>query len=338
MKQLRMNIIFDLVRDFRHFLGRETHSIGTEKISLNRGESSFFKKFGIQFAYGHREILLNAMGESWSSAFSVVLQHGVYTPNSPIESRVAWPPRKTLNSRYPFVCFSRFDEENVRKLGLDVTSAIGAPWLYLPLLQQSARKDNLGFFPTHHNLNSVTPNSKLEQIRKRISLVQDRFPGMSITVFLYYSEFLMREWHEAAEMYGFSVFCAGLPNGTPSFSPNPSRIHYLLRLRDKIAEMELCAFESFSSALIYSGSIQKPAALIQTPETELRIRLDPLESALLVDIFGSESSKNVVDGQNLQDLSLRYLGKEEMKSPAQLKAILEPVKLPSLEKVYSNLY
>lgn len=325
-----------LIQDIKFSATKEKWKLGFDSLTLSQFESNFFRILGIQFSYGQREILLKAMNENFNKAFQVVLQHGAYTPSAVIEYGVAYTSKRNLKSRYRFVSFSKHDEDKVRDYGIKDVVSIGAPWLYLDAAPGTVTSNTIGFFPAHHSSHYNYPGSTVSAIRQRINLVKSQFPGMQITVFLYFSEFLMREWHEASESAGFDLFCAGLPNNEPVFAPHPSRISFLPQLKKKLSEMELCAFESYSTAILYAGSLGKTAALIKTPVSEFRIKEDPLEEIMLNDVFRPGKNSQFVDGHYLKDFSLRCLGQEQVKNVEQLFAILEPMRLPSLESLYGS--
>lgn len=329
-----MSKVTRFVQEIKHLSAQEKYTKNLKVIQLSRFDSYFYRSFGMQFAYGHREILLRVMQQSLTTAFPLVLQHGVYTPGVAIQKGVALTPRKNLWSRFRFVCFSKSDQENVRKYGIRDVVAIGAPWLYLSDTETKTKKNSLGFFPAHGNTAEATPCSSLKDISKRIQLVRKQFPGMRLTVFLYYSEFIRREWHELSRDLGFEVFCAGLPLGHPVFTPHLSRIDFLFNLKQKLNLMEACVYESYTSAILYAGSLGKSAALIRTPMTLIRFQEDPLEQSFLEGVFRLGKTKNFVDEKILKDFSLECLGQDALKRPEQLNSILEPIKLKSLEEIY----
>lgn len=329
-----MDAFFRFVRDVRRFIKNEKIDVGIDTITLSRFESHFYRHFGMQFAYGQREVLLNAMNETFDKAFRVILQHGAYLPNVKVEYGEAWPPKKGPISRYRFVCYSEYDEVNVRSYGVKDVLAIGAPWLYLNSVKTITKKDSVGFFPAHHNLSYNYPFTSVEEIGERVSLVKTCFKGLRVTVFLYFSEFLRREWHDASKLFDFDVFCPGIPSGNPVFTPHPSRILFLQNLKRKLGEMEVCAFESYTTGILLAGSMGKGVALVRTPMTEFRLKEVSSEESFLSAVFKLAKDGRFVQENVIKDFSLRSLGQDQVKSEEELRAILEPVKLPSLQKIY----
>jgi len=331
-----MEILVRTLSELKHLFSQETHQLSMEIVKLSRYESYFYRKFGMQFAYGHREILLRAMDLDFSHAFPVVLQHGVYTPMGRIQKGVALPPRKTFKDRFRFISFSQTDADHAKSYGVKDVVAIGSPWLYVPEKERAVIKDSIGFFPVHHHATKDYPGSSLNDIFKRIGLVRNRFPGMKLTVFLYFSEFLRPEWHEASIAEDFELFCAGLPLGNPIFTSHTSRVDFYKNLKRKLMTMEVCAFESYTSAIFYAGSLNKPAAITKSFMTDFRIKEDPFEEVLLDEVLRLSKFDNFIESIELRDFSLLCLGQEELKSSKELFSILEPMSLESLKQIYMD--
>lgn len=331
-----MKTLIRLLRQTKSSVSRKKIEIDGIQVSLSREESYLLDTCGMQFCYGQREILLKIMDERFSKMFPVVLQHGVYAQNSQIERGVAWTPRRTFLSRFRFVCFSEFDERAIRSQGLKDVVPIGAPWLYLNNSVHESTSNNVGFFPKHYNLTEESQHNTISDIKNRVEEIQSKFAGMKLTVFLYLSEFLMQEWHVASRLLNFEIFCAGLPVGNPVFSNHSSRTRFLPNLKEKMSKMEICVFDSYSSAIIYAGSLGKTVMLIESLDTLVANKRSPFERDMLRRIGQFTNSEGMIEGENFCDFSLSSLGAGSLRSANQLKEILEPIELNILKKIYDS--
>ena len=136
----------------------------------NVRSDSLINKFGTQFAYGHREILLKYAGLDSSLLLTGILQHGV-GPAFTIYSD--WPtPRVKFISRSPFWVYSRVAATELASIGAKKVQAIGSPWLYakqseLMAIQHNVQNSIYLIFPRHFSdalLDDITP----EGIRRKI--------------------------------------------------------------------------------------------------------------------------------------------------------------------------
>ena len=150
--------------------------IGRVSITTLTKKSQLLDRFSVQFAYGHREILLNYAAIDQSAILTGILQHGM-THN--LEILDAITPRLLNGRRSPFWVFNMNDEKNLRENGNKNVKAIGAPWIYLessPLPETVKSKDKALIFPTHRSI-SVEPLISRDEIKSKISAKYSKLSG-----------------------------------------------------------------------------------------------------------------------------------------------------------------
>lgn len=283
------------------------------------------RKFAIQFAYGHREILLNYSKLDTTSLFIGIIQHGV----GPASFLTEWPtPRfRSLNRSslwvYSNVAVARFLAEGAKNV-----SAIGSPWLYSKILdnyQDRNQCSKLKFlvFAHHYSFNylsQVTPEEILGKIRDWQSIAGPE----ELEVCLYWTEFIDRTWQRIAREEGVTLVCAGLSQSAPEWSQTDSRINFYANLRQIIDSATHCIFESFTSAIFYAKDLGKNVGIYQS-ESSLReinreLAFQKENDWLLKNvpgIFNSFESSSLLDS-----ITYELLGYDELLSPENLANVL----------------
>lgn len=216
-------------------------------------------KLQAQFAYGHREILLEYFGLPKNSLFTGVLQHGAGTAEMLFADSKT--PRISMR-RIPHLVWSKSVAQELRDMGDSKAVSIGSPWAYL-ISSSNERKqdamsitDSILYFPTHHSL-SVDRDLTASQFRSILVNLKEQFPSADLSVCLYYSEFLLRELHIVAEDEGVRLVCPGIGGWDRNWTPHPARVNFLKNLYSIISESERVIFESFTTGIFYAASLNK---------------------------------------------------------------------------------
>lgn len=280
--------------------------------------------FKTQFAYGHREILLDYMDIDHSHLLVGVLQHGFTSTLEPWEANT--PRTKAFFGRSPLWVYSEERVRGLRNLGFRNVSAIGAPWLYLPgdngLYLNRENNESFIIFPNHTTL-SILPLSEAE-IRIKVKTWKIIAGNSPITICLYWSDFLQSAWKNVSIENGVSITLAGLGELTQPWSPHPSRLNYLHNLRNLLSGHTHAIFETFTSAIFYAAFEGLSIAYFQetlTPREKLTFNFlsgEPWFRAEMPDIVSKFS-----EAANLQECWSKMMGVNSKLSPENLQAHLE---------------
>jgi len=235
------------------------------------GTELLIRKFGTQFAYGHREILFKYAGISSSAVLIGILQHGV-GPTFTLSSD--WPtPRNKMLSRTPLWLYSRESANEIRNLGVKNVKAIGSPWLYSKMLEreeslQIPKHSKYMVFPRHY-ADSFLADNNIVEIQEKIKFWRVIAGSSELEICLYWTEFMDKNWQEAARRENVILRCAGVPSSSPAWSQSISRVDFYKSLREIINSSTHCIFESFTSAIFYANDLGKQVGIF-TPFTEKR--------------------------------------------------------------------
>jgi hypothetical protein len=204
-------------------------------------EQSLIRRFGIQFNYGHREIILKAAGLQENSLLLGIVQHGV-GPTFTLYSD--WPtPRLNSLRRTPLWVYSKENENELRNLGVRDVKAIGSPWLYSinqnthslsSLLPNSSKGEYCLVFPSHTNFAYLEITSE-EGIVSRIRSWKEVAKNDKMVICLYWVEFLDQRWHNAAELEGVKLTCVGIGATDPLWSKSERRLDFYKNLRSLLS-------------------------------------------------------------------------------------------------------
>ena len=209
--------------------------------------------FKTQFAYGHREILLDYMGLDHSHLFLGILQHGFAATFEPWEANT--PRTKKVFQRCPLWVFSEERAQGLKSLGHSNVSAIGAPWLYLPESKSDCLRQSLTerfiVFPNHTDLRILPPSEA--EIRAKVKFWKNLAGNNPLTICLYWSDFLEQSWRKVSEQEDVLITLAGLGGLDPAWLPHSSRLNYLHNLRQLLSIHTHAIFETFTSAIFYAA-------------------------------------------------------------------------------------
>jgi hypothetical protein len=294
-------------------------------------EQSLIRRFGIQFNYGHREIILKAAGLQENSLLLGIVQHGV-GPTFTLYSD--WPtPRLNSLRRTPLWVYSKENENELRNLGVRDVKAIGSPWLYSinqnthslsSLLPNSSKGEYCLVFPSHTNFAYLEITSE-EGIVSRIKSWKKVAKNDKMVICLYWVEFLDQRWHNAAELEGVKLTCVGIGATDPLWSKSERRLDFYKNLRSLLINSSYCIFEGFTSAIFYASSLEIPFGIFATSFEDRKIADSSQfsqERTWLLANAGSHFNE-ITTEKIFTEKSLFLLGIDQLQNPEELKSILE---------------
>ena len=279
--------------------------------------------FKVQFAYGQREILTDYMRLDRTTLLMGVLQHGFTFRTNPAD---ALTPRFRNYKRSPLWVYSEARARSLRNQGFKNVQAIGAPWLYLaPTPESSSSKntrDSFIVFPIHTALSvNVSPSER--DIKSKIHYWKSISGDNTLTICLFWSDYLEWSWRRIAEAEGVNVTVVGIGDTNPVWSPHSSRIDFLPNLRTLLQQHSHAIFETFTSGMIYAISAGLAVGYFPQTQTEY-------ESQLLGHIDGDYWMARQIPGiigefveaHALVDRNNEMLGVESFSTPDRLKELL----------------
>jgi hypothetical protein len=284
------------------------------------------EKFGIQFSYGHREILLEYSKLDPTSLLTGILQHGV-GPSFTLYSD--WPtPRSMRLIRSELWVYSKKVAEELRSIGVPRVTAIGSPWLYSKILDQYKKNDQPSrpkflVFPRHYTA-TFTSKISASDIREKISYWRTISGNEELHICLYWIDFLNPVWQFVAREEGVSLVCAGISGSSPVWAQTDLRIDFYKNLRKILDSSTHCIFESFTSAIFYANDLGKDIGIFQVPSSIREINTEKsfqMEQSWLLKnfpkIFGSFGF-----GKSLDSSTQELLGYDDLLSSENLARIL----------------
>jgi hypothetical protein len=299
--------------------------------TINKLEQSLIRRFGIQFYYGHREIILKAADLPDNNLLLGIVQHGV-GPTFTLYSD--WPtPRFNSLKRTPLWVYSKENEVELRNLGVRDVKAIGSPWLYsinqnaekIPSLLPNSLKGELCLvFPSHTNFAYLEITSE-EGIVSRIKSWKKIAKNDNVMICLYWVEFLDQKWHKAAEAEGVKLTCVGIGATDPLWSKSDSRLDFYKSLHSLLMNSSYCIFEGFTSAIFYASSLEIPFGIFATEFEDRKIAGSSLFSQERNWLLANARSHlgEITSEKTFTEKSLGLLGVDQLRNPEELKSILE---------------
>lgn len=302
----------------------------------NSGFSHFSHeyRFSEQYAYGHREILLEAAG---------------LVPDTPIYGRVqhGWDPLLTEPARTfrPFLLreawqwvWTSQNEALGRLRGVRKVKAIGAPWLYLldqhdVSLFQPRLHHQVGRFllmPSHLNEMSSIDFHKLQMVQARSYASVD-----SWTVMLHGLDFMTKAIRDLYTDAGFFITTAGWPVVSQGVRPPSSnigdRLSYLENIFHVMRNVEVLLTDDVGTHVLYASSLGvdvliKPISL-DLMFSSAPVRVDEIvRQGKLIREWQKESrvynSGSIITPDMAAEIAGRMLGLHSKLDPAQLRAAL----------------
>lgn len=288
------------------------------------------EKFAIQFAYGHREILLDYMGIDRSNILLGILQHGVSQVGLSADyqfTKINLTPKKGILGRAPHWVYSENTRDHLIANGVKNVEAIGAPWNYLQherFREGNAHPDgskmSLIVFPEHLNVN-IKEDVTRENLENKIAYWRHLAEGKELTICLFWSEFVNPIWQQVCEEEGIKLVTAGIGDISPAWSPHLSRVNFLHNLSRIMQNNTHCIFEIETSGIFYAISLGLNVGYF--PAT--RPMLDELSKRghdLLLEKF-PEILNQFISAEILMERSGLWLGRNSTRTPEELKSILK---------------
>ena len=244
--------------------------------------SSLQGQYKEQFAYGHREILLDYAGLSREMIFKAVIPHGKITPHAldPI-----LPQFDLKNEKELLQLLWRDDAVLEASIaGVEKVRSIGAPFLYA--LFNSGQAIN----KTRENLNAVAKNMKWanggyedlldtfnkivympihswegDVVRHRLAIDSPlrRIDPKKIIVCLGFLDFCNPSVRKVYEDCGWKLTCAGVRDSMILNSPAGGREEFLYSLADIFSNADAVVGNELTTGLFYAAALGKPIAVIQ---------------------------------------------------------------------------
>lgn len=216
-----------------------------------------------QFSYGHREIVLKAMGLDSSSLLLGSLPHG-WGPFSP--SRPYPKVFKRNFSHYPVLAWSEREYRGYLDLGHKRPIRFGSPWAHLVKQIESneslrflksgvhEKENRILFFPSHSVPGTtVTHFNNISQVKKLTGIEK-------ITVSLFWLDYVNPSIKYFYEAQGCEVICNGYKGATgfdSPWTPAGGRVLFLPRLLSRIESHDLIVVDTVSTPFWYAASLGK---------------------------------------------------------------------------------
>lgn len=259
-------------------------------MSLRSAFSAFFYGKEIlladQFNFGNREIIVRTHNLSLGTLFLGRLQHG-WIPSH--EVRSLKKIRNCLFQQYPVFVWSSRQQIKYRQDGHKKVFAVGAPWAHLlkfkgidPIksLEIAENKPGLNasdwtmlFFPAH----SIQGGSNAHATKIDILLAKSGV--RSVTVCLFWLDFIDPDVRGYYERLGCSVECVGYKGATgfeSPWSPVGGRVDFIENLFSLIGRFDVVAIEEISTTFFYALSLSKHVYLTtQNGESTWWVDKDP---------------------------------------------------------------
>jgi hypothetical protein len=219
-------------------------------------KSLLMQMYPEQFAYGHREILLDECGLDYSTQLIGNLQHGFWD----IDNFDFRSPRYLYGRNTKTWVFSRDLEDKARRSGLKGVYAIGAPWLYLKRRKElegtygDLTKKRILVMPGHSQTNFYD-RSTLSLTIKRAQLFREVIGSSDATVCLHPIDFLNTDTRNSFADQGFHVTCLGISNSIPPWSPAANRIKFLDNLYGLMSTHSHFVTDDVGTSLFYALNV-----------------------------------------------------------------------------------
>lgn len=288
------------------------------------------ENFAIQFAYGHREILLDFMRVDRSNVLLGVLQHGVTQLGLTADTeftRDNLAPKIGVFERAPLWVYSEITRNHLIANGIKNVEAIGAPWNYM---EHNRYRDNIDpqdnsvskyiVFPQHRNA-SIEERVLRDDLKKRIAFWKDLANNQELTICIFWSEFLHPVWQQVCVEEGVRLVTAGIGDTNPRWSPHLSRVEFLHNLSNIMQKNTHCIFERETSGIFYAISLGLTVGYFPNTRPFLNSGSIKMHNLLLAKF--PETLNQFVRAENLREISDLWLGRNSIRTPDELKSILK---------------
>lgn len=286
-------------------------------------------RYGSQFLYGHRELLLKWAQLSPNSLIIGDVQHGVMAPN---EQTMFRSKRYRFGKRAPYYVWSSSVAQVATNVGFSNIRVISSPWCYLSKPTKFERnKKKILIAPAHTTLSDSVSDKHL--FAQQARHFRDVVGKDDATVLLYWLDFLDRDILRSYENEGFDVITNGYPGiGNTDTLLHESRINFLPNLMTLINSFDALLTNSFSTPLFYAMDLGLPVRFVQDltvkalsnkhafkPNTYLRNNLAGYE---LLKRLSPEILNDFSCPSNSNELLSLTLGRGEELTKSQLSAVL----------------
>jgi len=241
------------------------------------------RQYQEQFAYGHREVLLDYAGLSRDLMFKAVISHGKILPHSLDPISPVYDIFDDLE--IPQLLWRDDAVEDAKGAGVTQANSIGSPFLYaLTNLGQSLR-DTRMLIKSSASQMSLTFDQRLNQIAnsKKITylplhswegdvnshnipqsfLLKELNPSR-VTVCLGYLDFCDPIVRRLYEEIGWKVTCAGIRDSMIMSSPAGGREKFLYELTDIFSGSDSIIANEFTTGLFYAAAVGKHVAILSS--------------------------------------------------------------------------
>ncbi len=299
-------------------------------------DTALVRRFGMQFAYGNREIYLKESELPLDSLFLGIVQHGV---GPAFVQDHDWPtPRDFSLKRTPLWVYSRLNVSDLRNSGVKDVRAIGSPWCYafkqFNFSSTKIQKEYCLAFASHTRFDVLEPSSTLELIEK-IRFWKKLAGGQRLAICLYWVDFLDKNWQKAARVEDVELLCAGVDLTDPTWSLSPARTEFYKNLHSILKSAEFCIFEGFTSAIFYAASLDIPFGIFISDFESKRILArssDFSPPSIWLEKYARKNLNNFHTGSEFKNLAMDLLGFENLLSKDQLQSSLEWIRLTLIEE------
>lgn len=252
--------------------------------------------------YGHDVVLRQYAGLDPSARLGVHVQHGwqLGTGLNDVPRLVPWIDKLVWNTRNELAC---------RREGIDRSTAVGAPFVYLARCRRAHRRSSRSgtiFFP-FHSWERWHVDAQHEELALAIL---DREQG-PVTVCLYDREFRMPWVREVYESAGFRVVTNGPRDGNPAFL---SRLFDALDGHARVASNRVTTAAFCGAHLGLDVEVYGPAFRLDRPD-------DPGEIFRTSDLLHAVAHGGL-SGSDAQLLGDQELGADHIRSPDELRELL----------------
>lgn len=306
---------------------------------LDRELSGPIVEFSEQFLYGHREILIDYANLPDNSLIRGSIEHGWALDSG-------YGIRKLTGGRNIYLSWSS-DRVNRSRINSDRTIPLGAPFAYLverlgPKLQKPPKYPNrIMYFPLHGNEYSQ------QNAENQISIFKSRYDPKNATACLYWVEFVNPRIRQLYEAAGFDVVCAGFSGQMEhtglgysarrlAGSPIGGRPSFLVNTAHFLTDYGTLVMGGLGSICFYAAYLRKDFELLDEYydaeildmnfEYRIPYKDKPGEARyrnFVEEKLGMKFSDINFSSEDFRILAERELGKQDLKSPSELRLLLK---------------
>ena len=311
---------------------------------IDRSLSGPLVEFSEQFLYGHREILISHAQLGNKAMIKGSVEHGWALDSGK-------GIRKFPSGRYLYLSWA---EARIMRSKIDdpMTIAIGAPFIYahaavrdtlreFKIQNLSAERDTL-FFPVNGNEFSQ------QNAESQVQLFTEHYSPTKATVCLYWVEYVNPQIYGYYKSMGFNIVCSGFSGQMEhtglgysarrlAGSPIGGRPNFILNTIAIFASYENVVFGGIGSGLFYAAYMEKNITLLHKylstsyldMDYEWGVTFNESPDGMryvkyIADSLECEFADIDYNSEKFRELANQELGVPSMRSPTELKQLLEP--------------